>query len=106
MITAVDVGVGVEVGVGVGVGVSVGVGLGVGVAVGVSVAVGLIVGVAVAVGMAVSSSRPPQAASIGTTKTKVRIKATSLNHVFLCRLILYLLATVPYNIPNRIWLSR
>ena len=95
------VGVGVGVGVCFGVGVGVGVGLWVGVCVGVCVGseVSVLVGVAISVGIPSSLSPPPQAASIGTSKTKTRARAMNLYNRFWCCRIPYLLATGPIICP-------
>ena len=71
---------------GVGVGVTVVVSMVVGVGVGSTVVVDAVVGVAVAVvvtvGAVVSPLLPPQAANIGTIKTKARARAMNLYHIF------------------------
>jgi hypothetical protein len=65
---------------GVGVGVAVDVAVAVGVGPGVAVSVGPGVTVGVGVGAGVFSFSLPQAANIGTIKTKARPRAINLHH--------------------------
>jgi hypothetical protein len=76
---------GVAVGVETGVAVTAGVGEGVGVAIETGVAVGVETGVAVTagVGVGVFSFSLPQAANIGTIKTKAKARAMNLHHKLL-----------------------